>query len=392
MKPLEAATIEEMKKIVDAKTNKEIPEGSILKFLKSSKSLKIEYQAFIYPTVALYLEAGGGKEHFHVNGIHTTPVDLFEQWVFICEGIKDVGINDEKITKDIEIAPCFIYSENDSVDGSNGLANDGSNLDNIKKKHPACHTLCNLIDKDKVASISAHSNGTFLSIAAMLIADPGKVKDIPYYPFAPAFDDEILKKFLPTSDRSANFSPNEPRTLHADSTLFMNVNDLLNKTLKDKVIDKISERSNLSKNVLDIAIYAMTFVKITTGPVGSVVITVVQVAAAVHQAIVDNTKAIYKEWGNRGLKKIMLVDNCEEIVSTHHDLITHYAAAILSVFYKIELSRGEHKVKASYLPDSEGGGNKSRIANAKGVNKALATNETGVGKALAAANDVGGAI
>ena len=343
---LSAKTIEGMKMKIKYEMNKKniswwskifgksnIPEGSILIFSKSSTG----YTAVIYPTIDIYLKFVPGKKHFHVNGIKNTPVDLFEQWAFIYEGVK---IDGYVIDTDLKINPCFIYNENDKGDGIRGLI-DARNFNKIKEKHPACNTLCNLIDSSRVTSISAHSNGTFLSIVAMLIADKNKVENIPYYPFAPAFDDKILKKFK-TLDK----------VLNTKSTLFMNVNDFLNKTFLDQLEKKLKSLNDQGVDIdLDaIVINTIGVTKRLGGRVVFVVGTLIQTAISAHIEITENTQAIFDEWECMNLKKFMLADNCKASFGLHHGLLTHYIPAILSVFYQIELSRGNHTVQVSLEP------------------------------------------
>ncbi len=329
---LVAETKSEMKDKI-GKTN--ISEGSILKFSKLSD----KYRLLIYPTVYSYLKAGEGKEHFHINGINTTPVHLFDQWLFIYEGVKIDGIMPG--TKPM-VNPCFLYNKNNAIDGARGLitAND---LESIRENHPACNTLYHLLNEHMVTSVSAHSNGTFLSIVAMLIADKNKVENIPYYPFAPAFDDKILKKFKTLG-----------KVLNTKSTLFMNVNDFLNKTLLDKPEEWLEK---LLGNEVDIDLdrIVINTIGVTKkgGLVGFAVGTLIQASIGVHIEITKNTEATLKQWKDMNLKNFILVDNCKDSFGTHHGLLTHYVPAILSVFYKIELSPGKHTVQVSSDPESQ---------------------------------------
>ncbi len=396
MKPLSAATIEEMKKkIVEANANEKIPEGSILKFSKSSTG----YTTVIYPTVDLYLAAGGGKEHFHVNGIDTTPVHLLNQWKYIYEDMASTH------SKTPTINPCFIYNQNHLWDGFKGallpvtrsvieelkdlLFPKRSDFKKVREDNPACDTLYQLLNKDRVTSISAHSNGTYLSIVAMYESTCDVAK-IPYYAFANAFNSDILDKFLL-----------EEKTFHPNSTLFMNQYDFLNKNLFGKLEDKIHEKFMISVdiNAQKILLIALTLRLISPKAREVPVIKVIAMAAAVaifeelQRKLKGNTEEVFYKWHLIKLKIYMVNDPCYELFDYHHDITDHYSTALERVFYGDLVPVVYTKIlEVSYLPDSEGGGNKSWVTNAKGVNKALAANETGVDKALATANDAGGTL
>ncbi len=336
-------------------------EGCILYFEEQTNASNYKkqanasnYKVTIYPP-SCYPEDEDKPMHVHVNGISTKLEELFDQWLFI----KNLNLN--KSYPNFS-NPHFVWNNNDTMDGIDGVRDKNiEKKDKDNPRYPAMRTVYKLLNTHTIERISAHSNGNYMAMGAIILAakKQGKMTNkITYYGMAPAINSKIFNS--ETKTQLQNF-------LTEESTLFIQVLDFLN-LLKLFNIDNaygwtgVDKIGNKKIRAAALALITLISLRSSITPIPSGIklfksilkIKIIQEALKLIMAngvytmelfnrIKKRVKDDFNSWESMGYEVVILHDDSnheredpDHDNKLHHSFQYHYEEAILIAFYDVK--------------------------------------------------------